>query len=311
LLQLLWSFGDGASASTVNIVEQWHTYTTTDPSEVFSVTLVAMDNDAVTDSITKTVKVYNHKPVAGFEICNPAGGHTAADDDEEYLSRLAAVNADRWDDDDDDDGVIMGDLQNLAGATVTVWIRSLLVDEGTADTVDDYENQWLNLVVPQTLVAAVLTDDQDDLEMAEGILAAPGSTKPEPDEWDNFENAFSYDPEGQSWADRDNADDTSDDYPEWFPNQAWGIQYIYVDWDDGGGEEQFDYRSLTDSTVWAGGVTLPAYDQDAIMSHAYAYAGGTATKMITIRVVDFLGAEATFSRDLILMEGNEGADDLD
>lgn len=309
LLQLIWSFGDGTSTSTANEVEQWHTYLTDEASEVFSVTLLAMDDDANTDSITKTVKVYNHQPVAGFEICNPEGGHTAADDDEEYADRAAAVLADRWDDDDDGDGVTIGDLQNLAGATVRVFIRSLLVDEGV-DDVDDYENQWLDLPVAQTLVAAVLTDDQDDLAMAEGVLAAPGSTKPEPDEWDNFENAFSYDPEGQSWADRGDADDVTDDYPDWFPNQAWGIQYIYVDWDDGTAEEQYDYRAET-STVWAGGVTRPSYDQDFIVDHEYDFVSGTITKTITIRVVDFLGGEDTFSRDLILMEGTEGADDLD
>ncbi len=310
LLQLIWSFGDGASTSTANIVEQWHTYTTTAPSKTFSVTLLAMDDQAATDSITKTVKVYNHKPVAGFEIANPAGGHTAADDAEEYTTRGEAVAADRWDDDDDDNGVLMGDLQNAVGA-ITVWIRSLVVDEGPSDDVDDYENFWFDLVVPQTLVSGVLTDDQDDLAMAEGILAAPGGTKPEPDEYDDFNNAFSYDPEGQSWAERGAADDTSDDYPDWFPNQAWGIKWIYVNWGDGTGEEQFDYRELTDSTIWGGEPTRPAYDQDFIVSHDYAFAGGTATKTITIRVVDFLGAEATFSRDLILMEGKEGSDDLD
>ena len=323
LLQLIWSFGDGASASTANIVELWHTYTTTDPSEVFPVTLLAMDNEAATDSITKTVKVYNHKPVAGFEIANPAGGHVAGDgagvDDEEYLTRQNAVDADRWDDDDDDNGVLMGDLQNAVGA-ITVWIRSLVVDEGT-DNVDGYENNWFDLVVPQTQVGATWFDDQDDLEMAEGVLAAPGSTKPEPNEYDDFNNAFSYDPEGQSWEDRsldvngqnDVADgDTSNDYPDWFPNQAWGIKWIYVNWGDGTGEEQFDYRTVTDSTGWpGGGTTRPLYDQDFIVSHDYAFAGGTATKTITIRVVDFLGAEATFSRDLILMEGTEGTDDLD
>jgi hypothetical protein len=46
------------------------------------------------------------------------------------------------------------------------------------------------------------------------------------------------------------------------------------------------------------------------MDHTYAYAGGTDVKTITIRVVDFLGAEDSFSRDLILMEGREGVDDL-
>jgi len=315
LLQLIWSFGDGTSATTPNITEQEHTYVTEDPSEVFSITLLAMDNAAATDTITKTVKVYNHPPVAGFEIANPEGGHESDDpvDDglpEEYTTRGEAVLADRWDDDDDGDGVIMGDLQALGDTDVCVFIRSLVVDEGT-DDVDDYEADWFDLPVAQAGVP--LTDDQGLLEMAEGVNAAPGTTKPVPDEYNDFENAFSYDPEGQSFEDRGVLNDITDDYPEWFPNQAWGIQYIYVDWDDGSGEEQFDYREETDSTGWVvGDLPLrPAYDQDFIVGHTYAFNGGSVTKTITIRVVDFLGAESTFSRDLILVEGTEQNDDLD
>jgi PKD repeat protein len=306
LLQLIWSFGDGDSTSTANEVEQWHMYSTDEASEVFSVTLVAMDDDAATDSITKTVKVYNHQPVAGFEIANPEGGHepdTPVDDgeDEHYADRAAAETADRWDDDDDDDGVIMGDLQAIGGGTdVRVFIRSQISDAMKA------ANGWLDL--DGTLL-------QDDLEMAEGVDAAPGSTKPEPNDFDDFENAFSYDPEGQGWIDQGADDDVTNDYPAWFPNQGWGIQYIYVDWDDGTGEEQFDYRDETDDAAvdgaWAGEGSVPDYDQDFVVFHDYAFTSGTVTKTITIRVVDFLGAQDTFSRDLILMEGTEGSDDLD
>jgi len=322
LLQIVWSFDDGDSATTPNLVEQWHVYTTDEASEVFSITLLAMDDDANTDTITKTLKVYNHQPVAGFEVCNPAGGHTAVDDDEEYATRAAAVAADRWDDDDDDNGIILGDLQNIqTGSKVLVWIRSMLVDESNQHTAGDTDMQdnWLNLAVPQTQVGADWFDDQDDLQMAEGVLAAPGTTKPAPNDY-GTDNAFSYDPEGQSWADRSlgannqagAADgDTSNDYPDWFPNQGWGIRFIYVDWDDGTGEEQFDYRAETDAGGWAGGTTVPDYDQDFIVSHEYDFPGGTVIKTITIRVVDFLGAEDTFSRDIILMEGTEGSDDFD
>lgn len=275
LLQLIWSFGDGSSASTANVVTQWHMYVTNDPSEVFSVTLVAMDNDAVTDSITKTVKAYNHQPVAGFEIINPDGGHTIADDDEEYANVAAArAVVGRWDDDEDDDGVTMGDLQNLAGATVNVFIRSRL----TTDAAD-----WYGLVD---------TGAQDTLEMAEGVLAAPGTTKPVPDDFAATNNAFSYDPEGQYWPLGE---------PVWFPNQAWGIQWIYVDWDDGP-EEQFDYVAECNN--------VGPYDQDAIMGHTYAYPGGAMTKTITIRVVDFLGGQSTLSRTVHFMWGTEGSDDL-
>ena len=329
LLQIVWSFGDGASTSTANLVEQWHDYVTSEASEVFSITLLAMDDDANTDTITKTVRVRNHQPVAGFEICNPEGGHIAGDDvllvNEEIDTRADAVAIDRWDDDDDDDGVIIGDLQHRADDLVTVWIRSMVVDEsGTAD-IPDYKADWFDLPVAQSEtdpgVSGIWVDDQDDLEMAEDVLAAPGTTKPEPDEWDDFENAFSYDPEGQSFADRSpghpagGADlDMTNDYPDWFPaatGQAWGIQYIYVQWEEGGPEEQFDYRFVTDSSnAWAS-PARPAYDQDFIVSHEYEFTGGTRTETITIRVVDFLGGQDTFSREIILMQGTEGVDDLD
>jgi PKD repeat protein len=298
LLQLIWAFGDASSTSTPNLVQQWHVYVTDEPSETFSVTLVAMDNEAATDSITKTVRVYNHQPVAGFEIANPLGGHTPDEpvDDgeaEHYANEAAAVAADRWDDDDEDDGVIMGDLQALGAAppyAVNVFIRSRL----TTDL------DWFEL--DGSL-------DQDDLEMAEGVNAAPGSTKPVPDDFAATNDAFSYDPEGQSWADRGNPLLATDDYPDWFPNQGWGIQWIYVDWQDGGPEEQFDYREETDSTGWA--AAHPLYDQAAVMMHTYIFDGGTDSKTITIRVVDFLGAEATFSRTIHFMEGTEAEDDIE
>ena len=201
--------------------------------------------------------------------------------------------ADRWDDDDDDDGVIMGDLQHVGAGppcAVNVFIRSRLTTD----------NDWFDLDGSQ---------DQDELEMAEGVDAAPGSTKPVPDDFAATNDAFSYDPEGQSWADSGDPLLATDDYPFWFPNQAWGIQWIYVDWDDGGPEEQFDYREETDSTGWA--AAHPLYDQDAVMMHTYIFDGGTDSKTITIRVVDFLGAEASFSRTVHFMEGTEALDDID
>ncbi len=270
LLQLIWSFGDGSSAATPNLTTQWNTYVTNATSKIFSVTLLAMDNEAETDSITKTVRVYNHQPVAGFEISNPLGGHTSADDDEEYADVAAARSAARWTDDD----VIMGDLQHLAGATVNVFIRSRLTTDA----------DWYNLVA---------TLAQDTLKMAEGVLASPGGTKPVPDDYSATNKAYSYDPEGQYWP---------AGFPTWFPNQAWGIQWIYVNWGEGP-EQQFDYSALCKGVA--------DYDQDAIMGHTYAYGGGAMTKTITIRVVDFLGGQSILSRTIQFMEGTEGSDDHD
>ena len=311
LLQLIWSFGDGGSTSTANITSQLHAYVTDDPSEVFSVTLLAMDNEAATDSITKSVKVYNHQPVAGFEIANPEGGHVAELDEtvalaEHYADEAAAIAADRWDDDRartnnvKNDGVVMGDLQTIVPAggiySVNVFIRSRL----TTDL------DWFPVLPAAGLDGAL---DQKTLKMAEG-LAAPGSTKPEPDDFHDTNNAFSYDPEGQVWKERGVVGTTTDDYPTWFPvgNQAWGIQWIYVNWDDGSGEMQYDYRRETDSTGTWTSPNRPLYDQDAVIGHTYELtaAGLSEPRTITVRVVDFLGAEATYSRTLLFMLGVEG-----
>jgi len=283
LAQLIWSFGDLASATTPNVVTQWHTYVTDDPTKVFSVMLLVLDNENVSNTITKTVKVYNHPPVAGFEVCNPAGGHVAGPGgDEDYANEALADAANRWDDDDDNDGVILGDLQELLVATVNVFLRSRLTTDAG----------WLGLVD---------TGKQDTLAMANGTLAAPGTTKPIPADYIGAvasANQFSYDPEGQYWP--------APGEPLWFPNQAWGIRWIYVDWDDGGPEEQFNYEEEC-SSLWP---VLPLYDQDAIMMHPYAYPGGNMTKTITIRVVDFLGGQATLSRKVYFVFGTEGTDDL-
>lgn len=74
-----WSFGDGNATSSVSATVQRHTYTTSLSSQVFSVTLVVVDNAGASNSVTKTVSVENYQPVAGFEIntaltANGAGG---------------------------------------------------------------------------------------------------------------------------------------------------------------------------------------------------------------------------------------------
>jgi len=286
LANLIWSFGDGGAVTTPNLISQWHTYVTDDASEVFSIMLYVMDNEADFDTITKTIRVYNHQPIAGFEIANPQGGHNAEPDAfaEHYANEAAAIAAARWDDDDANDGVVLGDLQALGAApyNVNVHIRS----RRTTD------NDWYTLVD---------TGAQDTLTMAEGVLAAPGTTKPVPDDYTGAvasANQFSYDPEGQYFP---------AGVPAWFPNQAWGIQWIYVNWGDGGPEQQFDYALETDNPVGA-----PLYDDvdGAVMEHTYVLAGLPDQKTITIRVVDFLGGEATLSRTVHFQLGVEPADDL-
>jgi len=295
LLQIVWSFGDGGSASSTTLATIWHTYVTSDPSEVFDVTLLAMDNAAATDAITKTVKVYNHQPVAGFEVCNPAGGIAGLQGTEVYATEALAIAAAQWDDDDTrpapnpntkDDGIVIGDLQQLPAVpwyNVPVWIRSRPAQLPLATS------PWYALVD---------TGLQDTLAMAEGVLAAPGTTKPVPNDYAGDNRAYSYDPEGQYFPGGE---------PAWFPNAGWGIQWIYVDWGDGSAEEPFDYSVECDNPVGA-----PLYDDPdgAVMGHVYVITTAppfSVTYTITVRAVDFLGAEDTYSRTIELRWADEGA----
>ncbi len=90
LVAFAWSFGDGSAASSATATEQTHTYVTTKASETFSITLVVIDNEGATNTVTKTLKVENRQPVAGFQINDtlsadgavvpPAGGTWETDD---------------------------------------------------------------------------------------------------------------------------------------------------------------------------------------------------------------------------------------
>ena len=274
IVQYVWSFGDGDAATDINPTIQEHVYVTDKPSETFSVTLIVLDNEGAQDTITKTVKVYNHQPVAGFEIADPAGGETAGFDGDEHYPNAAAVPAGRWVADD----VIQGDIQSIPGVwpkNVNVFIRSV---RPTPLIVAGFDAGWFDLDG---------TAAQTDLEMAEGVAYSSNSPAT-PDNYVSADHNLSYDPEGQKWAVA---------APPWFPvgNQAWGIKWIYVDWDDGTGEEQFDYNVIT-----------TGYTTDAFMGHVYVYPDTAAQPYdITIRVVDFLGGETIFSRRLTLSKAME------
>jgi len=264
LALFVWSFGDGDATSDINAAQKTHVYTTDDPSEVFSVMLLVLDNESADDSITKTVKVYNHQPVAGFEIANPPGGD---------IGDPGAVHnfTGNWEDED----VWYGDLDSLGAfpQNVTVVIRS----------------QDFNTQANAAWFALDGTQPQGTL-MTATTSATSSATPTTPAGYNVNTHNYSYDPEGQDWVGAP---------PAWFTNQAWGIRYLYVDWGDGTPEEQFDYAVETTN-----------YTVDAIMMHTYTFGGGTATKTITIRVVDFLGADASFSRKVYLKAGEEAANEL-
>jgi len=263
LALFVWTFGDGSSTSDVNAANKTHVYTTDDPSEVFSVMLAVYDNENDSDSITKTVKAYNHQPVAGFEIANPPGG--GGDEAYETLDvapfhypegnvPAAAV----WEAED----VTYGNLQQLGAGvqTVSVCIRSKLIPDA----------RWRQLDG---------TEDQDNLDQADGTLATSSAKPEEPTGYDDHE--FSYDPEGQVW--------TGGVRPAWFPNRGWGIQYLYVNWGDGTAEQRFDYEDAADT----------------LMYHVYNFTGDADDFIITVRAEDYLGADASYSRTVFIKKGSE------
>ena len=260
LASFVWSYGDGDSDFDVDAEIKNHVFVTDEPSETFSVTLLVLDNESESDTITKTVKVYNHQPVAGFEIADPEGGHVDGSPATfVHFIDPAFPAEERWHADD----VTYGNLQQIGiPGVVSVLIRSKQIDD----------TDWFDLVA---------TPAQEDLDKAEGVPST-SSTIPVPDGYDD--NEYSYDPEGQTW---DGAP------PTWFPNQAWGIRYLYVDWGDGTAEEEFVYAALTDN----------------LMYHEYAFDGTATSKTITVRAVDWLGAEDTFSRTVFLKLGLESVDE--
>jgi PKD repeat protein len=269
LASYVWSFGDERSAFDVNASIQEHTYSTSEASRVFSIMLMVLDNENVSNSITKTVRVINHPPVAGFEIADPWDGHVkpidAPDLDRVHFPDESAPEADeenRW----HTGNITYGNLQVIGGGVrdVTVLIRSRKIDD----------EDWFDLVG---------TLDQKELLKATGIRATSTSV-PKPDGYKD--NAYSYDPEGQTW---------DEDPPDWFPNRGWGIQYLYVNWGDEQPEERFDYVD----------------DEDTLMYHDYEFSGTALSRTITVRAVDYLGAQSTFSRTVFFRDGYEDADESD
>ncbi|MDD5265121.1 MAG: PKD domain-containing protein [Candidatus Bipolaricaulis sp.] len=222
LIQYIWSFGDGGSAWSIDPTEQIWTYTSSVASKTYSANLTVQDNEAGVDSIVKSIKVYNHQPVAGFEIGNPPGGDGGGV--VHYVAPDAPTQDNRITDDDDVDEWIADTVYygNLAGLqTVSVVIRSRKIFDAT--------DNWYGLTPTGTQAA---------LKMADGTSAASSTTPSKPSGYSDHN--FSYDPEGQRW--------TGDLPPTWFTNQAWGIRYLYVKWGDSTAEERFDF-AIEDDTV--------------------------------------------------------------
>jgi hypothetical protein len=116
-----WSFGDGSAATTLSPTVQSRLYVTDLTSKVFSATLIVVDDASNDDSITKTIRVVNYQPVAGFEVSNRAS----------VQSDSQPVGDPNWWTDDDDglsDNRVTYSCVPLG--TRTVWIRSRQITDG-------------------------------------------------------------------------------------------------------------------------------------------------------------------------------------
>jgi len=246
-----WIYGDGASEGRISPDIVNHTYWTANPSEVFSITLLVIDDDGRSDDITKTVRVENYQPVAGFEVYSILSPNTVAGPVEG--PGKIPDGGDWWTDEDPDvdgndgrvtyEGVVQTD-------SVTVWIRSQEI----------IDNDWLDM-------------DRDDPN--------PNGENDEPDEYDTEDDPdnMCFDPEGQTWE--------ALGPPDWFPNRAWGIKQLRINWGDG----NIDVIVFDD-------------DYDTLAEHDYDFsAGGVASWTITVTAIDYLGAEGAFSRVITFNEG--------
>ncbi len=286
LILYTWSFGDSDATSSVSASTQTHVYKTDTSSETFSVTLLVLDNAGASDSMTKTVKAYDHRPVAGFDIANPPGGHEVPPtaDPIVYANEAAAITAALtnpaiWQADD----VVIGNLlviQTLPQVVPVVIRSKKIVDTGgTAGA-----NRWFDLNGGPTVT-------QHTLQTSTG-LAISATTPGTPSGYDKHN--FSYDPEGQTWL--------GGVHPTWFPaevGQAWGIKYLYVNWGDGSGRMRYDYVA---DLFGSNGMVLV---------HAYNVTVDGTVRTITMTAEDYMGYEsAEFSRTVTLKTGLEGGGDL-
>ena len=68
LVTYTWSFGDLAALTTNNPQTVGHTYTTARPTELFTATLVVIDDEGAVGTTNRSIEVDNRQPVAGFQL---------------------------------------------------------------------------------------------------------------------------------------------------------------------------------------------------------------------------------------------------
>jgi len=237
-----WSFGDGSAATTLSPTVQTRVYVTDLTSKVFSATLIVVDDASKNDSITKTIRVENHQPVAGFEVYKLLDAVGVPP---------AAPEGDWWTDNDDglsDDRVT---YSCVPLGTRTVWIRSRQI--------------------------------LDPLWQKNSTTPVPNASNARPAQFEDTTDGpnMCFDPEGQTWSPIAAG-------PGWFPNRAWGIDYLSIDWGDGTSTPTVDFLDANDTTA----------------SHPYNFAaGGVQSWTITVTAYDYLGAHKSFQRTITMNAG--------
>jgi len=235
-----WIYGDGASEGRISPDIVNHTYWTADPSKVFSITLLVIDDDGRSDDITKTVRVENYQPVAGFEV---------SDEDNVHAGTEPNADDEWWTGEEDTDGndARVTYYNVVQTNSVTVWVRSQEIVDA----------DWLNM---------------------DPVDPVPNNESDEPTEYDGDTDNMCFDPEGQTWNGAP---------PAWFPNRAWGLKQLKINWGDG----NTDIIAFVDAG-------------DTKESHNYDFsAGGVKSWTITVTAIDYLGAEGSFSRVITFNEG--------
>ncbi|MCD6135794.1 PKD domain-containing protein, partial [Candidatus Bipolaricaulota bacterium] len=79
LTTYVWNFGDQSSQTNTTDATVTHSFYTAQASQSFTVTLTVIDDAGKTDSYSRTVKVKNLQPVAGFEMKTASGTYGVAD----------------------------------------------------------------------------------------------------------------------------------------------------------------------------------------------------------------------------------------
>lgn len=117
-----------------------------------------------------------------------------------------------------------------------------------------------------------------------GDPAPQGSASSQPIGYADRNRCF--DPEGQGWDDNVGGYVATDDVPAGWPNAAWGIERIEINWGDGTTTYHDYYNDVMNGT--------------GEFYHAYVFTGGILTRTITMTAKDFLGGSNSFSRDITL-----------